>query len=846
MHNSLVPPARQCLLSAAMTAHRTGACHHLLLPLLLSLALAARATVLRVPEEWPLIQTALDSCAHGDTVLVAPGHYHERLVVNHKAVTLGSRTLLTGDTLFIPQTILDGDSLGTVLTVTGGSLDTFTMDGFTVQRGRSTVDYLGAGGIRIADSTVVTLRNLHFNENKGYNHADLSVLANSAYVQHVRTNNSSSLSSGGRCIDIYAMRYMNFRDYRQVSNHLGGCYLRAVDSLYIDGFNAIDCQVEDDALLFAVAGPVMVGDYYIGGIVCKNINVTDCELLNSGAIFVAAGGTLKASRISVEGCNSNNPEAPHSLIGIGAGPGILFADSISVINNRIRGQAHQMIYFGTTADNPHWNKIGHIRNLIVENNILGDSTWVEDYNPVLLTTKDCDIQNGSVSRNSVILAEHYDNFDQVNGGARIVDFVCHFIDVIDSIRFDNIDFIGNEIIDLNNYSSETRIMHPHAIFYIQQSWCQYPSYSDLRFVMNRISNTPPEVSWLWPFYVESVNGVMRIVNHYFSDPGWNWVTRLENLVFRDNDEGGLTVFNDMNVEIRNVQMFNVAREALHIEAVSFTVDNLLIDGFRRVRPRPFQSTQIPIDARSESAGQIRNFTIRNCVTACLTRSGAIEEGDSLTPLIDYKNGIFDENTFSTFEYLLSSRFGRFSYCLLPTDPSYGNDNLIGFAPEWHEELGAPYLAATSSLIDAGTPDVAQNDREDPTNPGFALWPSQGGLRNDIGFTGGPHAALLDTNWVGVTPWEPHVTPRDFSMGAPWPNPFNPVTQIPVLLSRPSLARLVVHNVQGQQVAVLHDGLLPAGRHVFRWDAHRQASGLYFLTLTVDLERTQTRAVTLLR
>jgi hypothetical protein len=56
----------------------------------------------------------------------------------------------------------------------------------------------------------------------------------------------------------------------------------------------------------------------------------------------------------------------------------------------------------------------------------------------------------------------------------------------------------------------------------------------------------------------------------------------------------------------------------------------------------------------------------------------------------------------------------------------------------------------------------------------------------------------------------------------------------------------VHNVLGQQVAVLHDGLLPAGRCAFRWNASGQASGLYFVTLTVDLDKTATRAITLLR
>jgi hypothetical protein len=116
----------------------------------------------------------------------------------------------------------------------------------------------------------------------------------------------------------------------------------------------------------------------------------------------------------------------------------------------------------------------------------------------------------------------------------------------------------------------------------------------------------------------------------------------------------------------------------------------------------------------------------------------------------------------------------------------------------------------------------------------------------MGYTGGPHAALLDTNCVSVPPWEPRTLPRDFTLSTPWPNPFNPATTVAFNLTRPGLARLSVHNLLGQEVAVLHDGALPAGTFRYLWNAVGQASGLYFITLQVDLDRTETRAVTLLR
>jgi sugar lactone lactonase YvrE len=53
-----------------------------------------------------------------------------------------------------------------------------------------------------------------------------------------------------------------------------------------------------------------------------------------------------------------------------------------------------------------------------------------------------------------------------------------------------------------------------------------------------------------------------------------------------------------------------------------------------------------------------------------------------------------------------------------------------------------YLSPNSVCIDSGNPDAMYNDSEDPSNPGYAKWPSQGLLRNDMGAYGGPLATLL--------------------------------------------------------------------------------------------------------
>ncbi len=53
-----------------------------------------------------------------------------------------------------------------------------------------------------------------------------------------------------------------------------------------------------------------------------------------------------------------------------------------------------------------------------------------------------------------------------------------------------------------------------------------------------------------------------------------------------------------------------------------------------------------------------------------------------------------------------------------------------------------FLQSNSQLIDAGSEDISYNDKEDSINPGFALLPSMGTIRNDIGAYGGRGAFFL--------------------------------------------------------------------------------------------------------
>lgn len=170
--------------------------------------------------------------------------------------------------------------------------------------------------------------------------------------------------------------------------------------------------------------------------------------------------------------------------------------------------------------------------------------------------------------------------------------------------------------------------------------------------------------------------------------------------------------------------------------------------------------------------------------------------------------------------------------ILDTDPLF-------VSPTSGSGTGYDYMDAVwlllpdSPAIDAGNPDPAYNDPEDPASPGNALYPAMGTVRADLGAYGGGGTTI----GVGIDEDGEDVAPPVTALRvAAWPNPFNP--RLSIRLELPANqgnrnVRVDVCNIRGQKIKTLIDKKMNGDTIDLEWDATDSygktvSSGVYFI------------------
>ncbi|MCB9473500.1 MAG: T9SS type A sorting domain-containing protein [Candidatus Delongbacteria bacterium] len=801
-----------------------------------------RAAILHVPADYPAIQPAMDASAPGDTVLVNRGNWTGLLQSPTHSLLLCSNYIFTQDSTDIAETILDGEYVGTILTVHTGGEELLTVRGLTFWRGQGHRDsnsgyHIRAGAIQMVSEVSAVFEDVVFADCRAPDQG--SILFHGVY-------NSANYSTGS-----LTLRRVHCRGTRVETNNVLAHAFQIhatqsrviVDGFYWDG-GGTDCpvlkQFHSDMDSLALANVRIVnctgnaellwyGFTPTNNSSIGNIYSEGCYLSFKRRGEGTDGSTMVVRNIEITGCDSTRVlRATPNL-----GP-VVF-DNIHVHHNRMMDNQTSMIYIQCQEENGT-----ELRNLSFHDNILGDSTRASFNHPYpLISLVRCDLIDASIRNNAVILPPDPDVGD-TPGSWTLYNAMVWM--AYGNRRLENVLFENNRVDDLDVYTDVWPEYEPG-----ENEGREFMAWSvDTMVVRNltvrnsRMDNPIPEVS--------ASDGIG------YSGPGFTvWLNSdyldARGILLENCDDGGIWFGSQGLIEgaiLRNVRRtaFGIAGNLSTRVLRNVHVENIVGGANWLPLDQRHYSKQAFLWAWGESQNLTPTIELDNVsVVGCSNIRHLINLWNPATLIV--RNSVFHDNEYDQWIELEEPTSQSWEYNIVQ-EPVPGIGNQVGVNPLFDEELGAPWLSPASPAIDAGHPDTAYDDIEDPDNPGFARWPSQGTLRNDIGYTGGPHAGTLDHLIAVRAPLkEPQAHPGSFELRPAFPNPFNPVTTLGYVLNRPLQVELSVYNVLGQKVRTLVSGLESAGEHHVRWDASDLASGVYIVELAAGGE-TRARKILLLK
>ncbi len=160
----------------------------------------------------------------------------------------------------------------------------------------------------------------------------------------------------------------------------------------------------------------------------------------------------------------------------------------------------------------------------------------------------------------------------------------------------------------------------------------------------------------------------------------------------------------------------------------------------------------------------------------------------------------------------------------------------------NSSTGTPFTSVFSTTTGNGGSDIISfaNRTEQFVRLHVTQWNNQHGRLNEFEVCGASVAApKADSDAPEVTSAQ---IPEEFELAQNYPNPFNPSTTISFGLPEESHVTLKVHNLLGEEVATLVEGLRPAGKYNVTFAPEGLPSGVYFYTLRAGEARFTRRLV----
>ena len=282
------------------------------------LATSAAAAPLTVPGTYPSIQSAIDGAPDGAVIEVAPGVYHESLVLSGITRTL----TLRGNPADPASVVVDGSGRPDAIVLVVSSGSDVTIDGFTFRGGRGGHNTYG-GGLYMTKSSA-TFRHCVFADNQATGDGGGAFIVNSGgfFEDCVFEGNTAGGFGGGILVNgshnfsgpmiFNRVRFSgNTAGASQFVNGWGG-------GLYVTDSSPImvGCEIDGNTSHYAAGGLALLGH---DGVAHSRMTVVDTTITNNevipsgiprradgGGIHVEANASLRLERAVLRGNRANS------------------------------------------------------------------------------------------------------------------------------------------------------------------------------------------------------------------------------------------------------------------------------------------------------------------------------------------------------------------------------------------------------------------------------------------------------------------------------------------------------------------------------------------------------------
>jgi predicted outer membrane repeat protein len=272
------------------------------------------STIINVPGDQPTIQEGINVAVDTDTVLVQPDTYIENIDYIGKNITVASLFLTTQDTIYISQTIIDGDSIDSVVIFENAEDSTAVLIGFTITNG-----YSDAGGGISCDGSSPNLVSLNVSDNIASDGGGISCInhSNPSVINLILRRNLAA-EGGGICLDDSSN--VSLTNVTMSENEAGwwGGGINCEDSSVISLMDVIVstntaqygggifCKEESNLSLVNVTITGNSVDYYGGGIYSEdnsNLNLENVTVSQNIAGNEGGGIYSSYSDLQIENCD---------------------------------------------------------------------------------------------------------------------------------------------------------------------------------------------------------------------------------------------------------------------------------------------------------------------------------------------------------------------------------------------------------------------------------------------------------------------------------------------------------------------------------------------------------------